>query len=167
MIDNLIAFRILYKIATPFKDTDAYKLGIIDEKGVPLKKVSDLKTTEEKSSYDMLDRLVFNIKRLIAKLPGGESKIANVAAAYFLVKENITLEEVDSEILQEQLQLIMDNEVFLFDETCDVISFLDTFNEDAPANVTGPMVSADEPVIKPRKKKRTYELGTRQADIRE
>lgn len=149
MIDNLIAFRILYKIVTPFKDTDAYKLGIIDEKGNLLKKSAELKTSEEKNAFTMLDKLVFNIKRLIAKLPGGESKIANIAAAYFLVKENLDL-EADEQLLQEQLEMV--SNVILFDETLTVLSFLELY-EDAPANSTGPAVSTDEPVVKPRKKK--------------
>ena len=33
---NLIAFKILTMLVTPFKETDAYKLGIIDENGMNL-----------------------------------------------------------------------------------------------------------------------------------
>ena len=156
IIDNLIAFRILSKIVTPFKSTDAYKLGIIDEKGKLLKSSDALKTSEERNAYSMLDRLVFNIKRLIAKLPGGESKIANIAAAYFLVKENAHIEEdVPEEVLREQLDVIASRNILLIDEALLVMDYLDTLEEDAPANATGSMVSTDEPVLKPRKKKPT------------
>lgn len=150
IIDNLLAFRILYKLVTPFKDTDAYKRGIIDEKGVVLKKVADLRSSEEKDAYTMLDRLVFNIKRLIAKLPGGESKLANVAAAYFLVKENIGLEDVTEEMLSEQFEHIKGTT--LVDETLLVMDFVSLY-EDAPANATGAAVSTDEPVVQPKKKR--------------
>lgn len=162
MIDNLIAFRILYKIVTPFKNTDAFRLGIIDEKGKQLKRLEDLRTTEEKAAYDMLDRLVFNIKRLISKLPGGESKIANVAAAYFLVKENYAIEATE-ELLSEQLEVIRKKDILLFDETCTVLDFLESIEEDAPANATGPAVSTDEPVVNPRKRKKPT-LYTRRAN---
>ena len=37
-IDNVIAFRILYMLVTPFDATDAFRLGIIDANGTPLKK---------------------------------------------------------------------------------------------------------------------------------
>jgi len=45
IIDNLLAFRILYMLVTPFEDTAAFKFGIIDKNGVPLKKMKDLTTS--------------------------------------------------------------------------------------------------------------------------
>ena len=32
-VDSIIAYRILKLLVTPFEDTEAYKLGIIDNKG--------------------------------------------------------------------------------------------------------------------------------------
>jgi hypothetical protein len=57
MVDNLIAFKILYMLVTPFEDTPAYKLGVIDKNGNPLKKIKDM-DQEERNNYDMLHRLV-------------------------------------------------------------------------------------------------------------
>ena len=37
-IDSLIVFRFLKLLVTPFKDTKAYELGIIDERGKNLRK---------------------------------------------------------------------------------------------------------------------------------
>jgi len=151
MLDNLIAFRVLYMLVTPFNETKAFKLGIIDEKGKLLKKVSALTSSEEKEAYNMLVRLVFNLKRLLAKLPGGETKLANIAAAYFLVKENYR-NSVDEQLLEEQLTTIVENNYVLAEETLTVMNFLSLF-EDAPANATGPAVSTDEPVIKKKKRR--------------
>ena len=153
IIDNLIAFRILYKLVTPFKDTNAFKLGIIDETGKLLKKQSQLKTQEEKSAYTLLDRLVFNLKRILIKLPGGDAKLKNIVAAYFLIKENYK-QNPTLESLQEQFNKIMEHDAILVEETLTVMQFLSLF-EDAPANATGPMVSTDEPVIRKKKKKIT------------
>jgi len=75
IVDNLIALRILKMMVTPFTDTDAFKLGIIDAHGKNLKKVSTLVSDREKESYTYLHRLVFNMKKIINRLPGGESKI--------------------------------------------------------------------------------------------
>ena len=150
MIDNAIALRVLYMLVTPFEETAAFKYGIIDAKGNQLKKTSELKGPE-KEAFDMLDRMVIRIKKLMAKIPGGESKLASWAAAYFLVKENIDI-DLSEEELEEQFSYILDSNVVLVEETLEVVEFLRMF-EDAPVNSTGPMVSTDEPVIKPKKRK--------------
>ena len=37
-VDSIIAYRILYLLVTPFDQTPAFKLGIIDAKGKELKR---------------------------------------------------------------------------------------------------------------------------------
>jgi len=68
-----------------YESTDAYKFGIIDKKGKALKKSADLESIKEKSAYTMLHRMVFKIRRLIEKVPGG--RFISYAAALFLLKE--------------------------------------------------------------------------------
>ena len=87
-IDALITFRFLKLLVTPFNKTKAYELGIIDERGKNLIKGKDLTTFEQKNAYTILHKLVFNVKKLIEKLPGGKTRIASYAAALFLIKEN-------------------------------------------------------------------------------
>lgn len=128
-------------------------MGIIDEKGNTLRKSSTLKTIEEKNAFTLLHRLVFNLKKILAKLPGGETKIASIAAAYFLIKENYANKNVSIEVLEEELTRILETNITLVEETNIVVDFISVF-EDAPANATGAAVSTDEPVIKPRKKNR-------------
>ena len=65
IVDNLIAHRILSMMVTNFEDTPAFKLGIIDKNGKNLKKASSLKTSEERDAYTYLNRLVFNMKKII------------------------------------------------------------------------------------------------------
>jgi len=97
--DLVYTIRFLTLLTTPFEETNAFKLGLIDEKG---KKIRKPKTTEEKSAYNMFHRLVFNIKKLIAKAPGGSSKIASYASALFLIKEKAEIsDEAIEKILQE------------------------------------------------------------------
>lgn len=88
IVDNLIAYRILSLLVTPFDQTDAFNLGIIDAKGKVLKKYHQLTTEKEKDAYTYLQRLVFNLKRLLNKLPGGDRYLKNIIAAYFLIKES-------------------------------------------------------------------------------
>ena len=42
--DYYLTYRFIKTLVTPFVDTKAYELGIIDEKGKFLKKMKDLKT---------------------------------------------------------------------------------------------------------------------------
>ena len=88
-ISNALNYVVLYKIISrmikPIKKTKAYELGIVDEKGKILRKSKTLKTQEEKDALTRLDIFVFNIKRILGPL--GRSKLANIAAALFLLKE--------------------------------------------------------------------------------
>ena len=89
LVDTYITYRIITTLVKPWKEQDAYKFGIIDEKGKVLRKAKTLKDRKEKQSYTMLVRFVFNLKRLLEKLPGGKSKVASyaVAALVFLREE--------------------------------------------------------------------------------
>ena len=90
-VDNIIAFRVLRLLTTPFEDTDAFKQGIIDKKGKELKRMRDLHTDAELEAYTLLHRLVFRIKKIIEKVPIDNKKIVSYAAAISLIKEQIQL----------------------------------------------------------------------------
>jgi hypothetical protein len=167
LIDNLIAVRLLYMLVTPFDKTEAYKLGIIDANGKILRKASSLTTPEEKDAYNYLSRLVFNVKRLINKLPGGESKLKNIVAAYYLVKESYQnkktiINEQEFMSIVEKLETIT-----LVEEEIFVEKFLNTLEEEGEgsANVTGAGVSTDEPVVKKKDVKKYRKLTRRSAPM--
>jgi hypothetical protein len=125
LMDNLIALRLLYKLVTPFDQTEAFKLGIIDAKGKVLRPASTLHTDAEKDAYNYLDRLIFNVKRLVNKLPGGESKLKNLTAAYFMVREKI--ETKSSYINEKQFVALVEklDRVTLVEEELAVLDMLD------------------------------------------
>lgn len=83
LIDTVLVFRILRKLTTPFEKTDAFKTGVIDKKGNVLVKPKD-RNKEQKKAYTMLDRLVFNVKRV---LPGGT--VGSYLAALKLITEHV------------------------------------------------------------------------------
>tara|TARA_B100001093_G_scaffold130440_1_gene123020 strand:+ start:186 stop:770 length:585 start_codon:yes stop_codon:yes gene_type:complete len=90
--DLLYTFRFLTLLVTPFDRTNAFKLGIIDRDGVRQKEV-EIKTSEQKSAYTHFHRMVFNIKKLIAKAPGGKTTVGSYAAALYLIKEKYNLND--------------------------------------------------------------------------
>tara|TARA_B100000902_G_C27025525_1_gene771793 strand:- start:111 stop:698 length:588 start_codon:yes stop_codon:yes gene_type:complete len=91
--DFFYALRFLRLLTTPFNKTKAFELGIIDANGKVLRKSKTLKDNDEKSAYTVFHRLVFNIKRLLGKAPGGKSALASYAAALFLIKEQTGMSE--------------------------------------------------------------------------
>lgn len=153
-LDNLLAFRILYMLVTPFDKTDAYKFGIIDKDGNPLKKSKDLKTSEEKDSYTNLTRLVFSLKRLLAKVPGGSSQLASIVAAYWLIKESHNKRTViREEELLSLIALIEEKKLTLVEEEILIEKFIKMMEDGAIANVTGAATSTDQAAVKLKKGK--------------
>jgi hypothetical protein len=159
VIDNLTAFRVLQMLVIPFEETDAYKLGIIDDRGNNLRKFSSLNTSEEKSSYSYLHRLVFKLKKIINRI-GGESRLKSLTAALWLVKENYQSNSKSLSFLEEQLIDLLSKleSVSLIEEELFVEDFLEILKEDGavggvPTNSTGVNVSTDQPFVRRKKKK--------------
>lgn len=99
--DLVYTIRFLKLLVTPFEKTDAFKAGIIDEDGQKRKDFNTNSTDDReayRSHYTPFHRLVFNLKRLMAKVPGGQSVIARYGAALALIKEDGQLS--DARIMQ-------------------------------------------------------------------
>ena len=80
VIDALVAYRVIKLLVTPFNRTEAFRLGIIDDKGKVLKKSRDIKDPKERNAYTLLIRFVFNLKRLLGKV-GVRGPLGSAAAA--------------------------------------------------------------------------------------
>jgi hypothetical protein len=87
MIDLFLVYSFIRRLATPFKEWEAFKLGIIDENGNILKKRKDLLTVKERQAFGVFDVMVLNLKKLLAKVPGGSTRLASYAAALYLIRE--------------------------------------------------------------------------------
>ena len=112
-IDAFITFRFLKLLVTPFNKTEAFKLGIIDARGKVLRKYRTLERIEERQAYTILHRLVFNVKKLIEKVPGGKSRLVSYAAALFLIKEHVAeYHDSDGVILEKEFyKYLKDNDL--------------------------------------------------------
>lgn len=126
LIDNTIALRVLYLLVRDFTEWEAFKLGIIDDHGARTEK--EITTQKEKDSWTMLHRLVARLRKILAKVPGGETSLARLTAAYLLVKEqyenNIIYEDIER---QYEFLLLQVNE--------EDISALNTICEDAGTTI--------------------------------
>jgi hypothetical protein len=166
LVDNLIAYRILTMLVKPFEETSAYKLGIIDAKGNNLKKSSTFHSSDEREAYTYLHRLVFNMKKIINRLPGGESRLKSLVAALFLVKEYYVSKDKTTSLMESRYLSILEKVeegVILVEEEIAVKRFvIAEEGEGGIANVTGAAVSTNEPKID-KKNIKKYQTMTRRS----
>ena len=99
-IDLFVAYRFLRILTTPWEDQEAYKLGIIDKDGKLLRKRNTLKTDAEKKSFTLLHRLIFNLKRILHKIPVVRSKIGTYATALYLLKQHFAGQVEDEDTIE-------------------------------------------------------------------
>ena len=117
-IDLFVTYRFIKLLVTPFEKQEAYKLGVIDKDGNRIlqpgtNKPTILRTIDEKNSYTVLHKLVFNIKKLFAKVPGLRTKLGSYAAALFLLKDTFK-EDVDPKMWeQEFMKYLKENNIEL------------------------------------------------------
>ena len=126
-IDLFVTYRFIKLLVTPFEKTDAYTLGIIDEKGnrilpppvggVRQTKPEPLRTSEEKNAYTILHKLVFNIKKLFAKVPGLRTKLGSYAAALFLLKDTFKESVDDPDVFEKEFMKYLKEQGYEIDDS--------------------------------------------------
>ena len=130
-IDLFVTYRFVRLLTTPFEKTDAYKLGIIDENGNRIRQPNstkpavELATIEQKNSYTVLHKLVFNIKKIFAKVPGLRTKVGTYAAALFLLKDTFKEHVEDPDMFEKEFMKYLKENDIEFDESIseEVIGF--------------------------------------------
>ena len=115
-IDLFVTYRFLKLLTTPFEKVDAYKFGIIDKQGNRIKKPNstkpavELATSELANSYTILHKLVFNIKKIFAKVPGLRTKVGTYAAALFLLKDTFKEQVEDPDMFEKEFMKYLKEE---------------------------------------------------------
>ena len=136
-IDLFVTYRFIKLLVTPFEKTEAFKLGIIDKNGnrvmpprdpktnIQVKKPEPLRTSEEKSAYTILHKLVFNIKKIFAKVPGLRTKVGTYAAALFLLKDTFKESVDDPDVFEKEFMKYLKEEGYEIDDSIseEVIGF--------------------------------------------
>tara|TARA_B100000287_G_scaffold36140_1_gene33274 strand:- start:145 stop:768 length:624 start_codon:yes stop_codon:yes gene_type:complete len=122
-VDLFVTYRFIKLLTTPFKKTDAYKLGIIDENGHRVMKqvtrskkepAVPLNNDETKNAYTILHKLIFNIKKLFARVPGLRTKVGTYAAALFLLKDTFKEHVEDPDMFEKEfMKYLKENNVEL------------------------------------------------------
>ena len=126
-IDLFVTYRFIKLLVTPFEKTDAYKLGVIDKDGnrimpapvggVRQTKPAPLRTSEEKNSYTILHKLVFNIKKIFGKVPGLRTKLGTYAAALFLLKDTFKESVDDPDMFEKEFMKYLKEQGYEIDDS--------------------------------------------------
>ena len=134
-IDLFVTYRFIKLLVTPFEKTEAFKLGIIDKDGnrvlpPPINNVRQtrpepLRTSEEKNSYTILHKLVFNIKKIFGKVPGLRTKLGTYAAALFLLKDTFKESVDDPDVFEKEFMKYLKEQGMEIDDSIseEVIGF--------------------------------------------
>ena len=134
-IDLFVTYRFIKLLVTPFEKTEAFKLGIIDKNGarvipppiagVRQTKPEPLRTSEEKSAYTILHKLVFNIKKIFGKVPGLRTKLGTYAAALFLLKDTFKESVDDPDMFEKEFMKYLKEQGYEIDDSIseEVIGF--------------------------------------------
>lgn len=120
-IDLFVTYRFIRLLTTPFEKTDAFKMGIIDKDGKRTDK--KLYKVEERNAYTVLHKLVFNIKKIFAKVPGLRTKVGTYAAALFLLKDTFKEHVEDPQMFEKEfLKYLEENNIELDDSIVEEVA---------------------------------------------
>lgn len=99
---TIATYMILRRLTRPFEEWDAYKLGIIDEKG---KKIKNPVSSEERDSWTSIDKFVANLKRIMQQFVG-KSQLAAYLTSIYLLRDSIEVFGRNRELLHENLDTL-------------------------------------------------------------
>ena len=106
VVNAFTVFKFIKLMVSPFEKTDAYRYGIIDKKGNFLKKSEELTSSKERRSVDMFHRLIFNLKKMIKKIPDPklQAQMKTLPTAMFLIKEESEKVGADGDVVLSEIK---------------------------------------------------------------
>jgi len=103
-MDIVLIYKFIKLLSKPFSEWDAFKLGIIDERGNILKSRKSLSTLAERRAFGLFENMVRKLKMLLEKIPGGKSNIASYAAALWFLREHEFIKTYGETLTEEELE---------------------------------------------------------------
>ena len=121
-------------LVTPFDKQEAFKYGIIDKKGKVLRKWSTINKSQEKKSYTILHRFIFNLKRILQKAGLGGKLGTFAVALATLIREHQEFEEHQKLIESAVIKYLKQENLYseLLQEEGDIVGYVPL--NDEPVN---------------------------------
>ena len=153
-VDMFVVYQFIRRLATPFNKWDAYKTGVIDDRGNIKVKPKD-RTPEQRRSFKVFDVMITKLKRLLEKIPGGRSRLASYAAALYLIKEDWG-SKTEQQILSESNQDFTDYiRIYRLDNYKRALEEMPT-NSMGAGNIAGAGVNGPDDVKMTKKARKRY-----------
>jgi hypothetical protein len=165
VVDLFMVYQFIRKLVKPFDEWEAYKLGIIDEDGNVLIKRKNFSKGAQTNAFGVFDLMILNLKKLLAKVPGGSSKLASYGAALFLIREwnhftddTLLIESVTDAEIEESICMFVSryDHYNRFGANVNHLSEEPVINNVGGGKIAGIGVGPDgEPPMKTKRKKKT------------
>lgn len=137
IVDLFLVYQFIKRLATPFKEWEAYKLGIIDEKGNQLINRKKFTKQKEHDAFGLFDVMIARLKRMLEKVPGGQTRLGSYAAALWLIKESKYIEDAGEVITEEEIEVKLKSYMAIVEEAgYDIDTLFENELDEEPANVT-------------------------------
>ena len=104
VVDAYLVYSFIRRLVTPFEKYPAFKAGLIDADG-NFTKTRDKFTPDERKALPIFDIMIINLKKLIAKVPLGKTRIATIAAALMLLRSKPSAKKVQEDYIDELFSL--------------------------------------------------------------
>jgi len=111
---TLITWYVLKRLVLPWKEWDAFKVGIIDETG---KKIKQPVSSVERDAWTSFDRFMWNLRKILEKFVGG-SQLAHYLSAMYLLRDDINLNAKYTNILTEDSNFVdfnLEKQIVIFE----------------------------------------------------
>jgi len=154
VVDIFMIYQFIKRLATPFNRWDAYKSGVIDQRG-NIKVLERRRDRKQKESFKIFDLLVLRLKKLLEKIPGGKTRLASYAAALMLIKEDWSAKS-ESQVIQESNGTFADYlRLYKLDDYAKALEEMPT-NSMGAGNIAGGGINGPDDVKVTKKKAKSY-----------
>lgn len=149
LIDAYLAYQFIKKLVTPFNKMEAYRRGLIDEDGNFLRKRSEF-NSDDRKALGLFDVAVINLKKILAKLPAGQTRLGTIAAAMYLLRSEP--KRLKEDLDTEDMTIIEED----FNQILAELESLELDEDGAPTNVTAGVagMSADDLKVPPASRRK-------------
>ena len=154
VVDLFVVYQFIRRLATPFNKWEAYKTGVIDERGNILV-IPRRRNREQTQSFRIFDVMILKLKRLLEKIPGGKTRLASYAAALYLVKEDWEHKTEEQVLLENNDQYLNYIRLYKLDHYKRALEEMPT-NAAGSGNIAGMGVNGADDVKVSKKKQKGY-----------
>ena len=156
-VDIFVVYQFIKRLATPFNKWNAYKTGVIDERG-NIKIPKNKRDRAQNQSFQVFDVMILKLKRILEKIPFGKSRLASYASALYLVREDWE-SKTEREIMLESDTKIVDYiRLYRLENYGKMLEDAPTMNA-GDGNIAGMGYNGTSDVKVPKKKK--YKMQNR------